>query len=162
MMLLDNHRIIDLAAGLFPDDLAVVQARAAELLAEEERSLAELHSGPELLYRLEHTAALYLAIGTGLLRRLDEREAEAAPVVDASSGFARRLAPMRQRYNYVRVIARAGSDHIGRARYRCRCGRCGEYFVACGQDIRMRKTKSCGCLRGAQRREAARVSRRAA
>lgn len=153
-LLLDNGRLISLAGGLFPDDMAVVQRLAAETAAIEERELAAVHAGPELLYRLEHTAALYLIVGGLLARRLDELEA-----AGARPRGAHNAAPMRQRYARLRILASIGRhqrDRHGLGWVRYRCARCWSYGSARGADVRNDKTRSCGCLRGEHMRDARR------
>lgn len=52
---------------------------------------------------------------------------------------------MGQRFGWVTVLERVGSDKWGLAAWRCKC-KCGKVVVILGRDLRLGRTKSCGCL----------------
>ena len=51
----------------------------------------------------------------------------------------------RRTFGRLTVIERAGSDHGGRACWRCECS-CGTSKVISGDSLRSGNTRSCGCL----------------
>jgi hypothetical protein len=51
----------------------------------------------------------------------------------------------RGRYGRLKVIAFAGMNKRGQARWLCQC-KCGKRSVVVGTDLRSGHTKSCGCL----------------
>ena len=56
----------------------------------------------------------------------------------------------------IRILRRAPNDKYGNAMWFCLCGYCGSEFVASGHSIRVRHTRSCGCL---QKITASKISR---
>ncbi|WP_438028954.1 hypothetical protein [Sorangium sp. So ce233] len=143
---IDGEPVARTAIRVFRDDLGAVQAEADRIVAEELGAAEGEHIGPELLYRLEHTALLHLLVGARMLARVEQVEAEGALVEDRSSGWLRRRAPLRRWYERLRTLAFGESDREGRPRVRCRCV-CGEYSAPLADDVRHGLTRSCGCLR---------------
>lgn len=50
-----------------------------------------------------------------------------------------------QRFGRLLVVERAGSTHLKKATWLCRCD-CGTVFVAIGNNLMTGNTRSCGCL----------------
>jgi hypothetical protein len=138
--------VLQIAASLAPGDLAVLQAHADEIAAEEIREASARHVGPALLYYLEHTAILHLLVCGLLMRHVEQVEAEAAPVVVRSGRWRRLRAPLRRWHGQLRTLWFAGKDPRARLKVRCRC-RCGVVFEPIASDVRREKTTSCGCRR---------------
>jgi hypothetical protein len=49
-----------------------------------------------------------------------------------------------QKFGRLQVIEIVGTDHLGKAQWRCIC-RCGNETVVAGVNLRSGNTKSCGC-----------------
>jgi hypothetical protein len=157
--------VLQIAASIAPGDLAALQAHASEIVAEEIRDAGARFVGPELLYRLEHTAILHLLVTGLLMRHVEATEAE--PVEIVSAGRRRRCAPLRRWHGRLRALAFVTQRRRGRRtqlRVRCRCA-CGEIVTVLKDDLRRRKVRSCGCRRDeltAQRNRERAEMRRAA
>jgi hypothetical protein len=148
-VVIDGEAVIRTATRVFRDDLAAVATEADRIVAEELWAAEGAHIGPELLYRLEHTALLHLLVGARLLARVERIESEGALVEDRSSGWLRRRAPLRRWHGRLRTLGyadRRQTDRRGLLRARCRCA-CGEIVVVRSTDLRGEKVQSCGCLR---------------
>lgn len=157
--------VLQIAASIAPADLAVLQAHANEIAAEEIREASARFVGPELLYRLEHTAVLNLIVAGLLIRHVEQVEAE--PFEIESAGRRRRCAPIRRWCGRLRTLGLATQRRRGRRtqlRVRCRCS-CGAIVTVLKDDLRREKVRSCGCRRDeltAQRNRERAEQRRAA
>lgn len=156
--------VLTLAANVAGCDLAAIQAHAAEIAAEEVRDAGERSVGPELLYRLEHTAVLHLVVAGLLLRHVEVLEAQ--PIEIVSAGKRRRCAPIRRWHGRLRTLAFVTQRRRGRRtrlRVRCRCS-CGQIVTVSKDDLLREKVRSCGCRRDelTAQRNRERAERRAA
>ena len=52
-----------------------------------------------------------------------------------------------QTFSWVFIESRAENNSDGRAMWNCLCLKCGTRFVANGKNLRLGKTRSCGCYR---------------
>ena len=140
--------VLHLAANVAPGDLAVIQARAAEIAAEEIRDASERHIGPALLYYLEQTVILLLIVAGLLIRHVEALEA--LPIEIVSAGRRRRCSPIRRWHGRLRTLAFVTTQRRRgrrtRMRVRCRCA-CGQIVTVLKDDLRRGKVRSCGCRR---------------
>lgn len=59
--------------------------------------------------------------------------------------------PISAKFGRLTVLSRAANDRFGRTRWHVRC-ECGSERIVAGYQLRGGHTRSCGCLRGRERR----------